>query len=80
MVQCRDESDEENCQVLALESSYNRKVPPITTVSATDFTIVPVPVNISIILMKIVGVHEVEHTIVLQFEIVLNWKENRLST
>ena len=77
VVQCRDASDELNCQVLALESSYNKKVPPITTVSATNFTIVPVPVNISIILMKIVGVHEVEHTIVLQFEIVLNWKENR---
>ena len=35
------------------------KDPPITTVSSTDFTIVPAPVNISIVLMKIVKLLEV---------------------
>ena len=44
---------------MVLKESYNMKVPPITTVSSTDFTIVPAPVNISIVLMKIVKLLEV---------------------
>ena len=74
---CRDESDEDNCQLLILKNNYNNKVPPITTVSETNFTIVPAPVYISVTLMKIVSIEEVSHMITLQFEIVLNWNEVR---
>ena len=74
---CRDESDEDNCQLLILKNNYNNKVPPITTVSAVNFTIVPAPVYISITLMKIVSIEEVSHMITLKFEIVLKWKEVR---
>ena len=42
VVQCRDQSDEEKCEILAIKKSYNRKVPPITTVSSTNFTVVAV--------------------------------------
>ena len=50
LANCRDESDEDNCQLLVLKQNYNKKVPPITTVSPTNFTIVPSPVYVSITL------------------------------
>ena len=74
---CRDKSDERDCKLLETEEGYNRKVPPITSLGKTDKTIVPVKVNISISLLKIVGMEEVQHKIDLQFEITLEWKENR---
>ena len=74
---CRDKSDERGCQLLVLEEGYNIKVPPITAASSTNNTIVPVHVNISIILMKIVAIAETEHSIRFQFEIILEWKDNR---
>ena len=77
VVQCRDESDEVNCRRLILKSSYEKTIPPITTISATNFTVVPVPVKVSILLMKIIKMEEVEHKIDLKFQITLQWKENR---
>ena len=77
VVQCRDESDEVNCRRLILKSSYEKTIPPITTISATNFTVVPVPVNISLLLMKVVEIEEVDHSIHFQFQITLEWKEMR---
>ena len=74
---CRDKSDEQYCRLLVLEESYNKKVAPIKTVSATDRTILPVRVVISINLMKIVNIRESEHKIGLQFGINLEWRETR---
>ena len=74
---CRDESDENNCQVLVLKASYNQRVPPITTVSPENKTIVPAQVETSITLMKVVSMKEVEHSIEFQFQITMEWKENR---
>ena len=73
--QCRDQSDEEDCQLLVLKRSYNRKVPPITTITSTQFN--PVTVDISIVLLKIVSIEEVNHKVEFQFGICLEWKENR---
>ena len=52
-------------------------MPPISTVSSSNFTIIPVQVNISIILLNIVSLVEVSHIIELKFSIVLQWRENR---
>jgi hypothetical protein len=73
---CRDESDEDNCQLLVLKPSYKKLVPPITVVSKTNKTIVPVPVSISINLHKIVSMEEADHKIELQFTIDFKWREN----
>ena len=51
------------------------KIPPITTDDQRN--IVPVQVRISIILMKIVQIKEVDHKIEFQFGIVLEWPEIR---
>ena len=69
---CRDKSDERNCQILLLEDGYNKNIPPITGVNNR------VNVNISITLMKVVEIEEVDHSIHLQFQISLQWKENRV--
>ena len=54
-------------------------MPPITTVSKTNHTIVAVPVSVSVVLMKFVHIDEEEHSIEFQFEIVLEWTDNRVT-
>ena len=51
------------------------KIPPIVPTGGNDFN--PTKVDISISLLKIVSMEEVQHKIEFQFEIVLEWKENR---
>ena len=79
LVHCRDKSDEENCQLVWFTPDYKMLVPPVTTISSTNFTIVPVPVNISLVLMKVVEIEERDHSIHLQFQIILEWRENRVT-
>ena len=74
---CDDESDEMGCKLLVLKDSYNKGVPPISAKSALDRTIVPASVGVSIVLMEVVSIDEVDHSIQLQFEVILTWKENR---
>ena len=72
---CRDKSDERGCKMLVTEEGYNKGVPPFT-VNSTDRSIVPVKLNISIDLLKIVDIEETDHKIDFQFEITLEWREN----
>ena len=67
---CRDKSDERNCQILILEEGYNRAVPPIETKD-------PVDVNVSIDVLKLVDIDEGDYSIEIQFGINMKWKENR---
>ena len=73
---CKDESDEKGCQVIILKDGYNKKVPPIGR--AKTGRAIPADVSISITLMKVVEIEEVDHSIHLQFQISLSWKENRV--
>ena len=65
------------CRLLVLKDGYNKRVPPISSKSALDRSIVPVSVGVSIVLMEVVSIDEVDHSIQLQFEVILNWMENR---
>ena len=65
------------CRLLVLKDGYNKRVPPISAKSALDRSIVPVSVGVSIVLMEVVSIDEVDHSIQLQFEVILNWMENR---
>ena len=56
-----------------------RRVPPITTTSKTNHTIVAVPANVSMVLMKFVHIDEEEHSIEFQYEIILEWADNRVT-
>ena len=73
---CRDKSDERGCQLIALEDGYNKNIPPIAR--AKDGSAIPADVSISITLMKVVDIEETEHSIHLQFQVSLMWKENRV--
>ena len=73
---CSDESDEKDCKVIVLKDGYNKNIPPIAR--AKDGSAIPAKVNISITLMKVVEVEESDHSIHLQFQISLSWKENRV--
>ena len=73
---CRDESDEIGCELIVFNSNYNKNIPPIG--SAKDGSPIPADVGISITLMKIVEIEEVDHSIHLQFQITMEWKENRV--
>ena len=58
---CRDKSDEESCNILVLEKSYNKNVPPIMLKSET------VRVSISLDILKLVCMELVPDLIVKGF-------------
>ena len=74
---CDDGSDEEGCNILSLMKGYNKKNPPYSRMP--NETIVPTDINVSMTLLRIVDIDEVDHTIDLQFEIILEWRDHRLS-
>ena len=76
---CRDNSDEEECQLLKLRNGYNKFIPPFTIEEYTEGTRVPASVDVGITLHKVMSIDEVESTIDLKFEISLQWKDNRLT-
>ena len=68
---CRDHSDEKNCNVLVLEEGYNKNFPPVSVEKEK------VDVNVSIDLLKLVDIKEEDFSIEIQFSITLDWFENR---
>ena len=68
---CRDESDEENCNILVLKEGYHKKIPPG---SPED----PLNVTVSVDLLRLVDIKEEDYSIDIQFEISLMWKDERL--
>ena len=65
MLDCRDKSDERNCNILVLEDGYNKHVPPINAIDPAA------NVSVSMIVMKLVDIDEDDYSIEIQFEIVL---------
>ena len=75
---CKDKSDEFKCNILVLEAGYNKRVPPVMSeMKNMTRTVVAVPVQVSLTLFKVVDIEEENHAIEFQFEITLEWKENR---
>ena len=68
---CRDESDEKNCNILLVQDGYNKKIPPY-------FQDDPVNVSVSIELLRLVAINEEDYSIEIQFGISLMWKEHRV--
>ena len=71
---CRDESDEKNCNIIFLKEGYNRNVPPIRVKHGKKDA---VNVSVSMDVLKIVDVDEENFSIDIQFAIALEWVENR---
>ena len=72
---CRDESDEKGCNILVLKEGFNRRVPPVG--KNEDDKVSPVPVKVSMTLLKVVDIKEEDYSIELQIQITLEWKEIR---
>ena len=72
--QCRDESDEIGCKILVLKRGYNMNVPPITSYGGKKS---PVDVSTAIDVLKLVDIDEEDYSIEIQFEISLQWRDNR---
>ena len=77
MPDCKDTSDEIGCRILELKEGYNMRVPPVGTAGREVKTLKPVPVSISLTLYRVVAIEEEDHSIELQFQISLQWKEIR---
>ena len=73
---CRDKSDEEDCDILLLDTGYRKKVPPMSSnQSKRD----PAKVFVGIRILKVVDIDEENSFIEIQFRITLKWKEMRAS-
>ena len=73
-----DESDEQDCKLLVLQEGYNKMVPP-TKASLISEEKERLPVNVSLTLMKVVAIEEVDYSISFKFRISLKWYENRVT-
>ena len=73
---CKDQSDERGCQLMVLKEGYNRMVPPVSL--SPDRSLLPVEVDVSIVLLKIVEIEEEAHAIDFQYEIIMEWEDNRV--
>ena len=77
IIQCQDESDEDNCALLVFKQSYNKLVPPISFNQA-DNSIIPVSIRVSTSLRNVLEISEFFHTIDLKLAISLEWYDNRV--
>ena len=65
--------------MIALNDGYNKKVPPFEKASSLGNPVIPVNVDVSIRLLNIMSINEVDNSIDLQFEIILEWKDYRIN-
>ena len=77
IIQCQDESDEDDCSLLVFKESYNKLVPPISFNQA-DSSIIPVSIRVSTSLRNVLEISEFTHTIDLKLGITLEWYDNRV--
>ena len=77
IMDCIDESDEDNCKMIEFKDNYNKKVPPFT-IEKKDHTLIPAKIRVSTQLMNVLAISEFSHTIDLKIGITLRWYENRV--
>ena len=76
---CRDKSDESDCQLLVLDESYKSSVPPvISKLEENGYrNLIPVFVNVSLDLIDVLVIKERENEIQVRIRAVLEWYEAR---
>ena len=77
IMDCRDESDEDNCKLIVFKDNYNKMVPPFT-IANEDHSLIPARVNVSTQLNNVLDISEFSHTIDLKLGVTLRWFENRV--
>ena len=76
---CRDKSDESNCQLLVLDQSYKSSVPPvISKLEESGYrNLIPVLVNVSLDLIDVLVIKERKNEIQVRIRASLEWYEAR---
>ena len=72
---CKDKSDENNCNLIVFEDNYNKKVPPFTIEKKN---LIPAKIQVSTQLMNVLAISEFSHTIDLKVGITVKWYDNRV--
>ena len=65
--------------MIAWNDGYNKKVPPFEKASLLGTSTIPVHVDVLLRLLNIMSINEADNSIDLQFEIILEWKDYRLT-
>ena len=76
-VNCRDQSDENDCSLLVLKPGYKKKVAPFIY-NKTRNEDIPVTVDVSTSIQNIIDISEVQNIIELKFDIFMKWYEYRV--
>ena len=74
----RDESDENDCKMLAMKENYNKKIAPIEY-DYVNSKVVPANVYVSMVVLDVLSISEVDLVYVLKFRILMNWYDSRLT-
>ena len=73
---CKDKSDEEDCKLIIMEN-YNTNIAPYTVNTEND-EVEAVKVNISVKVIEILNINEVQQSFQLKFSLFLTWYDYRL--
>ena len=77
IVDCPDSSDEKDCAILRIDqTTYIKEYPPITVDSIR--ALIKLPVNISLDILKILEINEVEGIFKVSFKLHSSWVDERL--
>ena len=76
---CRDESDEDNCKMLVMRDNYNNKIAPFGFDYVNNI-VIPVHIDISIAIMDILSIQEVNLVYVVKFRLLMEWYDYRSVT
>ena len=78
LLNCDDETDEINCEILLLKPSYRKMAPPsrVEMTNERD-TVIPSEVTISMTMLDIVAIRETENEIEIKFKVIFRWFEFR---
>ena len=75
----RDESDEDNCKMLVMKDNYNNKIAPFGFDYVNNI-VIPVQIDISISIMDILSIQEVNLVYVVKFRLLMEWYDYRSVT
>ena len=74
---CLDESDENNCVTVVVKDNYNKKIAPFTFDKKSN-TIIPVNVDISMDVIDVLRIIEVDQEFELKLSLSMEWYDSRI--
>ena len=75
-----DESDEALCEKIILSETYNPDAAPNTGMFTNgEYTVVKVPVNVSLYIRDILEISEVQSLLRVSFSLILSWFDPRIT-